>query len=156
MTNLTPERPMTTKDDIITALVTACEDLAHTNELLADQLSNPCDGCDSYPCKETCSALKRYLELCKTDHESHNKAEAALALAKPDKAPAFGKLCETDKTNPIPLKVDVDTIGFKGLIKLACELNVPHDESQWLDDEWPDKVDELRVAVAEAMERRTK
>ncbi len=50
----------------------------------------------------------------------------------------------------------VDDIPFLTLAKWADSLGVSHNESQWLDDEWPDKEDELRVAVAEAMEKKKK
>lgn len=52
---------------------------------------------------------------------------------------------------PLPLVQNIESVNFSGLIKLADKFVVPHDEDQWLDDEWPDKEDELRVAVAEAM-----
>ena len=55
------------------------------------------------------------------------------------------------ETNPMPLRTDIDTINFAGLIKLADKLDVPHDEGDWFDDEFPDKEDALRIAVAEAM-----
>ena len=55
-------KPMTDAHD---ALVAACEELIHINELLVGHLSNPCDGCDNYPCEATCSALKSYIECCK-------------------------------------------------------------------------------------------
>jgi len=42
--------------------------------------------------------------------------------------------------------MDVDTV-----ITWAAILSVPHDKYSWVDDEWPDKTDELRVAVTEAM-----
>ncbi len=42
---------------------------------------------------------------------------------------------------------------FDSLIKWAIELNVPERHAEWLDDEWQDKEDALRVAVAEAMEK---
>ncbi len=73
---------------------------------------------------------------------------------KPPSAPdgQAGGFQGTEK-NPTPLKTDIDTVNFAGLIKLADKLGVRHDEDLWLDDEWPDKEDELRVAVAEAMER---
>ncbi len=45
----------------------------------------------------------------------------------------------------------VEDLDFDMLIDWADILNVEHDEKNWLDDEWPDKENELRVAVAEAM-----
>jgi len=45
----------------------------------------------------------------------------------------------------------VGDLNFEVLIIWADILKVPHNESQWLDDDFPDKTDELRVAVAEAM-----
>ena len=45
----------------------------------------------------------------------------------------------------------VEDMEFDVLIAWADILTVPHDENQWLDDEYPDKTDELRVAVADAM-----
>ncbi len=53
--------------------------------------------------------------------------------------------------NPLPLGQDVELMGFRALVNWADKLGVSHDEGHWLDDEWPDKEDELRVAVAEAM-----
>ena len=58
--------------------------------------------------------------------------------------------------NPLPLGQDVELMGFRALVNWADKLGVPHDEDQWLDDEWPDKENELRVAVAEAMGRTGK
>lgn len=55
--------------------------------------------------------------------------------------------------NPLPLTTDVDTVNFAGLIKMADKYGVPHNEDQWLDDDWPFREDLLRVAVAEAMEK---
>jgi hypothetical protein len=45
---------------------------------------------------------------------------------------------------------DTETMDFTSLIKWANHFKVPHDEIHWPD---PDREDELRVAVAEAMER---
>jgi len=45
----------------------------------------------------------------------------------------------------------VESLPFSTLLIWADIVKVPHDEDQWIDDEWPDKEDELRVAVAEAM-----
>ena len=47
----------------------------------------------------------------------------------------------------------VDDLSFDVLIGWADVLGVEHDEKQWLDDMWPEKESELRVEVAEAMER---
>ena len=56
---------------------------------------------------------------------------------------------------PIPVKVAainwVDGLTFRQLCSAADRYNIPHDEDQWPDDEYPDKTDELRVAVADAM-----
>ncbi len=71
----------------------------------------------------------------------------------PDKPPAgFNGRAH----NPLPLGQDVELMGFRALVNWADKLGVPHDEDQWLDDEWPDKENELRVAVAEAMGRTGK
>ncbi len=45
----------------------------------------------------------------------------------------------------------VSMLSFENLIEVADVLKVPHDEDQWLDDDYPDKEDALRVAVAEAL-----
>ena len=45
----------------------------------------------------------------------------------------------------------VDDMEFDTLIVWADILKVPHNENYWTDDDMPDKTDELRVAVAEAM-----
>lgn len=45
----------------------------------------------------------------------------------------------------------VDSMSLDTMITWAAILSVPHDKHSWLDDEWPDKEDDLRVAVAEAM-----
>lgn len=45
----------------------------------------------------------------------------------------------------------VDAMDLDTVIVWADILNVPHNESQWIDDDFPDKSDELRVAVVEAM-----
>ncbi len=71
----------------------------------------------------------------------------------PEPIPATREPFKGTEQNPVPLKTDIDTINFAGLIKMADKLDVPHYEGRWLDDEWPDKLDELRVAVAEAMEK---
>ncbi len=47
----------------------------------------------------------------------------------------------------------VEDMHMDTLITWAAILSVPHDKYSWLDDEWPDKEDELRVAVAEAMQK---
>ena len=46
----------------------------------------------------------------------------------------------------------VETLDFDKLIALADILDVEHEEKQWLDDEYPDKEDELGLRVAEAMQ----
>lgn len=62
--------------------------------------------------------------------------------------------------NPMPLKQPVgdvaltnwvDGLTFCQLCSVADRYDVPHNETQWHDGDWPDKEDELRVAVAEAM-----
>ncbi len=72
---------------------------------------------------------------------------------RPEFIPATREPFKGTEQNPVPLKTDIDTINFAGLIKMADKLDVPHYEELWLDDDWPDKEDELRVAVAEAMEK---
>ncbi len=47
----------------------------------------------------------------------------------------------------------VDCFGFDTLVVWADILKVPHDEGRWIDDNWFEKEDDLRVAVAEAMEK---
>jgi hypothetical protein len=42
-----------------------------------------------------------------------------------------------------------EDLAFDALLIWAVE----HNQEQWLDDDWPDKENELRTAVAEAMER---
>ncbi len=45
----------------------------------------------------------------------------------------------------------VEDMAFDVVLTWAETLAIPHNVQYWLDDEWPDKEDELRVAVAEAM-----
>jgi hypothetical protein len=47
----------------------------------------------------------------------------------------------------------VGILSFDSLIVEAENLGVPHDEEQWLDDEWPDKEDALRVEVINALNK---
>ena len=47
----------------------------------------------------------------------------------------------------------VEDMEFNTLLTWANILAVPHHENYWNDDDEPDKTDELRVAVAEAMEK---
>ncbi len=47
----------------------------------------------------------------------------------------------------------VEDMEFDVLIAWADILDVPHDENYWTDDDMPDKTDDLRVAVAGAMEK---
>ncbi len=47
----------------------------------------------------------------------------------------------------------MEAMDFPTLIKVANKLNVPHNVERWIDDDYPDKEDELRVAVAESMEK---
>ena len=44
-----------------------------------------------------------------------------------------------------------DDLHFEALIDFCNIYKVPHNETEWLDDEWPDKEDELRTKLAEAM-----
>ena len=48
----------------------------------------------------------------------------------------------------------VSMLSFENLIEVADILKVPHDEESWLDDEWIQKEDDLRVLVAEALNRK--
>ncbi len=45
----------------------------------------------------------------------------------------------------------VGQMSFDKLIMEADMLGVPHDEEHWLDDEWPDKEDDLRRDVIDAV-----
>ena len=45
----------------------------------------------------------------------------------------------------------IEDLDFDVLIIWADTLEVEHDEELWLDDMWPDKENELRVAVGEAL-----
>jgi len=45
----------------------------------------------------------------------------------------------------------VEDLDFDTLIVWADILDVEHDESQWLDDMWPDLEGELREKVGDAM-----
>lgn len=45
----------------------------------------------------------------------------------------------------------IEDLDFDVLIIWADILDVEHDESQWLDDMWPEYECELRTAVGEAM-----
>ena len=45
----------------------------------------------------------------------------------------------------------VQSMSFDELIMEADMLGVDHDEEHWLDDEWPDKEDALRVDVISAV-----
>ena len=47
----------------------------------------------------------------------------------------------------------VEDMEFHVLIAWADILNVPHDENYWNGDDMPDKTDDLRVVVAEAMDK---
>lgn len=61
----------------------------------------------------------------------------------------------------MPKKIDrddlidqlVSDLALDVLVGWADILNVEHDFEQWLDDDYPDKEDELRVKVAEAMRK---
>lgn len=47
----------------------------------------------------------------------------------------------------------VEDMEFDVLIAWADILKVPHDEHTWMDDDWTYFENDLRVAVAEAMEK---
>lgn len=89
-----------------------------------------------------------------TRARNRHRREFGLPPEQPEAAPD-GQAGAFDGTadNPLPLTTDINTINFAGLVKLADKLDVPHDESQWLDDDWTFREDLLRVAVAEAMEK---
>lgn len=68
------------------------------------------------------------------------------------------------KHNPLPLgssgiksatiiEAIVETLPFMTLVAIADVLQIPHNYTEWLDDEFPDKEDKLRVAVAESMKK---
>ena len=89
------------------------------------------------------------------DEQSNFHYAAPKPHSAPDGQPeTFSGLCERDKTTPIPLETDIDTIHFAGLLKLADKLGVPHNEDRWLDDDFPDKEDELRVKLIDKLERQ--
>ncbi len=88
-----------------------------------------------------------------SDEQPTPSPSAPKLRSTPDKQP---ESFDGTQNNPIPLETDLDTLNFAGLIKLADKFGVPHNEDRWLDDEWLDKEDELRVAVAEAMEKAGK
>ena len=44
-----------------------------------------------------------------------------------------------------------EDLEFGVLIGWADILAVDHNENEWLDDEWPDREDELRAEVADAL-----
>lgn len=93
--------------------------------------------------------LKRHRPLT-GDEQPHHAKLGPCTTFPPDGAPVG---FDGTADNPIPLTTDIDTINFAGLIKMADKFGVPHNEDKWLDDEYPDKTDDLRVAVAEAMEK---
>ena len=45
----------------------------------------------------------------------------------------------------------VEDLAFDSLLIEADNLGVPHDEECWLDDDYPDKEDALRVEVINAL-----
>ena len=47
----------------------------------------------------------------------------------------------------------VECLDFDTLIAIADRFDVPHDEHTWMDNDWIHFEDELRVAVADAMEK---
>ena len=46
----------------------------------------------------------------------------------------------------------IDSLSFSAIIQWADTYDIPHYEDQWLDDEWPDREDELRVQVKECVQ----
>lgn len=48
----------------------------------------------------------------------------------------------------------IGSLDFDSLIVEADMLSVGHDEQYWLDDEWPDREDDLRVAVIDALHKK--
>lgn len=74
----------------------------------------------------------------------------------PEQRSSFGTPFEGSETCPVPLETNIETMCFNSLIKLADKFGISHNESEWPDDEWPDREDALRVAVAEAMKKETK
>ncbi len=55
-----------------------------------------------------------------------------------------------DKNTAVEIEQLVEDMPFDTLILWADLLGVEHNEKQWFDDEWPDKENELRVAVVKA------
>lgn len=47
----------------------------------------------------------------------------------------------------------VEDIELETVLVYCDTYQVPHDEEQWLDDDYPDKEDALRVALIDAMEK---
>ena len=47
----------------------------------------------------------------------------------------------------------VDSLDFDRLLLWADIFSVPHYETTWSDDEWPDREDELRVDVVNAINK---
>ncbi len=45
----------------------------------------------------------------------------------------------------------VEDITTEALFTWCDIYGIPHNEDQWLDDEWPKREDELRVKLAERM-----
>lgn len=45
----------------------------------------------------------------------------------------------------------VENLDFLSLLNWAGILKIEPDEQTWLDDDWPDREDKLKVLVAEAM-----
>lgn len=45
----------------------------------------------------------------------------------------------------------VEDLKFDSLLIEANNLDVPHDDECWFDDEWPQKEDDLRVEVIAAL-----
>lgn len=78
----------------------------------------------------------------------------------PDKPPAafdgstgIRPLGDSRANSMTVIEAIVETLDFDCLIDVSRVLKVPCDFGFWQDDEWPDKEDQLRVAVAEAMEK---
>ncbi len=47
----------------------------------------------------------------------------------------------------------VERTTFEDLLQWAWLLKVDENHNQWLDDEWPDREDELRVKVGEVLDK---
>ena len=47
----------------------------------------------------------------------------------------------------------VETLDFDKLLLWANIFSVPHYEAEWMDDEWPDREDDLRADVVDAIDK---